>query len=335
VQAPNGIVTGGGGRIHCDSSCSISLDRGAVVTLRASPQRYFSFLGWTKGCIGSARTCVIALDSPVTVRASFKRNLTSLSVTVGGPGNVVSTPAGISCGTARRNCEAQFGAGTTVKLDAAAEPEGVFASWGEACAPAQSSPCALQLGESAASASAAFGHTAPVAGSPTLTVTTTGTWGSHPPRGSVVSVPAGIDCPPSCSATFASGTPITVMSKVALTSWTGACVGSGSCPLIVDQSANVGAAIFLGVFSAPPTLGISVSVSGKGRVTAEGIRCGGTTGTLFDCEASYPTSASVVLRATPSHHSRFAGWHGFCTGKRVTCKLIVAAPMTVEALFRG
>jgi hypothetical protein len=336
VQADGGIVTGAGGRVHCDGRCTTSLERGTVVTLRASAQRYFTFVGWTKGCIGAAPTCAIALDSPANVRASFERNTTAVSVSVGGPGNVVSDPAGISCGTTHRVCEASFGAGTEVKLQAEADPDGSFASWSAGCSLVQASRCTLQLDESPAHASVTFGGQAPAVGSPTLTVTTTGTFGPHPPAGSIVSTPAGIDCPPTCSATFSPATPVTLISKFSRTSWTGACIGSGPCALKLDQSARVVADISLGVFAPPPssTLGVSVSVSGKGRVTAEGIRCGGTTGTLLDCEASYPSRTHVLLRATPGRRSRFAGWRGFCTGKRVTCKLVVAAAMTVEAVFR-
>jgi hypothetical protein len=52
----------------------------------------------------------------------------SLTVSVGGSGRgtVVSTPAGINCGT---KCSASYPSGTMVTLTASASPSSVFAGW--------------------------------------------------------------------------------------------------------------------------------------------------------------------------------------------------------------
>jgi hypothetical protein len=83
-----------------------------------------------------------------------------------------------------------------------------------------------------------------------------------------------------------------------------------------------------------PGYGVSVTVSGKGTVTAPGIRCGGTRGTLFDCENYFAPRAAVKLTARPAKHAKFAGWSQFCRGTKLHCTLLVVAPMTVGAVFR-
>jgi hypothetical protein len=75
-------------------------------------------------------------------------------------------------------------------------------------------------------------------------------------------------------------------------------------------------------------------VSGNGTVKGVGIRCGGRRGSLLACEALFQYGRIVVLRAVPVGHSRFAGWSGFCQGKKLRCSVRVTAPKTVAALFR-
>lgn len=57
------------------------------------------------------------------------------------------------------------------------------------------------------------------------------------------------------------------------------------------------------------TLTVTKAGSGQGLITSnpEGISCG------EDCQEAYPHSTSVVLTATPSGGSSFAGWSGDCT----------------------
>jgi hypothetical protein len=56
--------------------------------------------------------------------------LAPLTVTVEGNGTVVSSPAGINCGT---DCSEDFETGTEVTLTAGASPGSVFVAWGGAC----------------------------------------------------------------------------------------------------------------------------------------------------------------------------------------------------------
>src|SRR6266481_2396616 len=81
--------------------------------------------------------------------------------------------------------------------------------------------------------------TAPPPTSYTLTVTLAGT-----STGTVTSNPAGISCSPTCSASFTSGTVVTLTAKAAsgayLASWSGACSGHNStCKVTMNAARSV------------------------------------------------------------------------------------------------
>ncbi len=84
----------------------------------------------------------------------------------------------------------------------------------------------------------------------TLTVTKAGT-GS----GTVTSSPAGIDCGATCSAEFTEGTMVTLTATPAagstFTGWSGACSGTGTCTVTMDQDRAVTATFAL----APTSVG--------------------------------------------------------------------------------
>jgi hypothetical protein len=89
------------------------------------------------------------------------------------------------------------------------------------------------------------------AASNTLTVNRTGS-------GSVVSLPAGIDCGQICSAGFAGGTAVSLTATPAsgwtFAGWTGACTGTGACTVSMNASAAVSA---LFKDANPPALTVS------------------------------------------------------------------------------
>jgi len=96
--------------------------------------------------------------------------------------------------------------------------------------------------------------------------------------------------------------------------------GSQGCPqgtatsiLSVDVTAGIADGA---IVSAPP-----------------GITCG-TNGTT--CAASFPTSSSVALTATPSSGKAFTGWGQGCTsisGSGLTCNVTMNANITITAAF--
>lgn len=98
-----------------------------------------------------------------------------------------------------------------------------------------------------------------------LSVTTSGS-GS----GTVTSTPAGIACPGACEAEFNSGATVTLAatpdSGSVFSGWSGACTGSGSCQVVLNNPAAVTAE-----FSAAPAfLGVSRSAATAAMPPAEG-----------------------------------------------------------------
>ena len=137
-----------------------------------------------------------------------------------GSGSVTSTPAGIACGP---TCSYTFGFGTTVTLTASAAAGSVFSGWTDStCSSFATNPCTLTL-------AADTTVTANFARIPSymLSVSLAGT-GS----GTVASMPSGINCGSMCSASFLSGTQVSLTATASANStfagWGGACSGAGS-----------------------------------------------------------------------------------------------------------
>lgn len=316
----NGVIASRDGRIDCGTRCSARYRRGAVVSLAAIPDQFFAFDRWSRGCVGTAARCFVSIDGARTVKALFARRTARISLSVSGPGTVTSAALGIVCGKSGDQCDTDVQAGTSVTLTGTPESGGVFGRWSDPCGTA--AQCSFVVDRDV-ELLAAFAHQDPDPNQPLLTVVPEG---SH-----VTSDPPGIDCPPTCQAEFPSGTLVTLQGDI--TKWNGLCVGvARQCAIILDNSDGTGTG---GPPPPPPPrrLGLNVSVSGPGVVSASGgINCGQTT--LFDCEALYGQGSTVVLRAKPGRRGNFVFWSGFCAGKKKTCTLRVTAPKTVQALFR-
>jgi len=153
-----------------------------------------------------------------------------------GTGTVSSSPAGISCPS---TCSATYNTGTQVTLTETPGGGSGFAGWGGACS-GMSSTCTITLSANQ-SVSASFGQGS---GNVTLSVTDSGT---APAQGTVASSPAGINCPGTCSATFAVNTQVTLTETPgaastfsAFTGWGGACSGTTStCNLTLADDESV------------------------------------------------------------------------------------------------
>jgi hypothetical protein len=157
-----------------------------------------------------------------------------------GSGTVTSSPSGISCGT---TCSRSFSGGTTVTLAAVPASGSIFAGWsGGGCSGTGS--CTVQINNNM-TVTAAFNPAAepppppsPSSGTFTLTVTKVQNGGT----GNVTSSPAGINCGTTCSASFASGTSITLFASPTtgrFASWTGGpCTGSTNPSCTFTLGAN-------------------------------------------------------------------------------------------------
>jgi hypothetical protein len=154
------------------------------------------------------------------------------------------------------------------------------------------------------------------------------------------SSPAGaieIDCGSTCTATYASGTVVTLTAQAAVgsmfASWNGCDAVSGTtCTVTMSEARSVVATFVLQQF----TLGVSKDGIGNGTVTSSSnpagateIDCGVT------CSASYDWSTVVTLTATPAFANRFMGWSGCDSESGSICVVTMQAEKSVTARFVG
>jgi uncharacterized repeat protein (TIGR01451 family) len=149
--------------------------------------------------------------------------------------------------------------------------------------------------------------------------------------GTVVSTPAGISCGTTCSASFPSGTPMTLSATAAtgstFTGWSGGgCAGTGVCTFVVNGPQTITATFAL----QQKRLSVTNKGNGRGTVTSSptGVGCGVT------CSASFSYGTAVTLTAKPTANSVFGGWSGACSGKS-TCPLSMTVDRAATATFRA
>ena len=326
VRTPEALIVSRDGRIRCGDRCSASYKRGALVTLTVTPESHFSFAGWSRGCIGVAATCTLAVDRRVAVAARFERLPAFFSLTVGGPGIVVSDPPGISCGAGSSDCTETFGAGEKVRFTAQPKPESVLDAWGGDCISPTGNACEVAV-EPGGKVMTTFRRQVPEQGDQSLFAQAEGRLQSSPP---------GIDCPPTCGASFESGTRVTLTGLSSFV-WQGDCVGFGSaCAVVADTSVGVTAT----APPAPPPPGsrtafVNVTVSGGGVVRGRSILCD-SRGSFAGCQAGFPFRSQIELRATALRGFRFHGWSGFCAYRKrnPTCRLLLSTRKNAIAVFK-
>ena len=144
---------------------------------------------------------------------------------------ISSNPVGINCG---KTCDASFSSGTQITLSETSAAGSSFTGWTGSCS-GSNSTCTLTLNASE-QVTASF-STIQNAAVLTMSLAGTGT-------GTIASSPSGINCAPTCSASFASGTQVTLTETAAanssFTGWTGGCSGSNStCTLTLTASQQV------------------------------------------------------------------------------------------------
>jgi hypothetical protein len=147
--------------------------------------------------------------------------------------------------------------------------------------------------------------------------------------GKVISVPAGISCPGTCSATFAAGTVVSLQGvstspppgyDMVWLDWTERCPGVGTtCEATMTSDQRFHAHFKL----RPNSFQLTVlwSDGGVGRVTttSQSISCGPTCITIQGAVGETVTLTVEVAGGG----ARFMGWSGGCTGSAPTCVITI------------
>jgi uncharacterized repeat protein (TIGR02543 family) len=318
------------GILDANADCDASYPINTSVTLTATPDASFAFVGWAGAgsgtCAGSvALTCVVLMDEAKTVVANFAPANSLTVIKAGtGSGTVTSSPVGINCGAACLSDNSTFSTGTVVTLTATVQPGSTFAGWTNAISPFEcnnstSLTCQVTI-STAKSVTATF-----TLDQFTLTVSKAGAGAA---TGTVTSVPAGIACGATCQASYAPNTLVTLTATAGtgftFTGWTaGACTGTDPCAVTMDDAKSVTA-----TFLPNRTLSVTKSGNGTGTVTSSpaGINCGA------DCTEVYAPGTSVALTAAAGVNATFVGWSGACTGTGV-CTVTMDAAESVDAQF--
>ncbi|MGA2371474.1 MAG: choice-of-anchor tandem repeat GloVer-containing protein [Candidatus Korobacteraceae bacterium] len=157
--------------------------------------------------------------------------------------------------------------------------------------------------------------------STTLVVSTLGS-------GTISSTDGFINCPGVCSHNYSKNAPVTLNASPlqgwSFTGWSGACTGTGSCNLTINQNLAVTANFTQGPVYY--TLTVNTAGSGSGTSTDGFINCPGT------CSYSYLANTQVTLNASPAYGWTFSGWTGPCMGIG-SCNVTMTQPEAVTGVF--
>jgi len=238
----------------------------------------------------------------------------ALTVTLAGSGSgtVTSSPPGMNCGTV---CSETFASGATVTLTATPASGSEFIGW--TSGPCSGTGTCTVTMNSAESVTATFDPP-----SLPLTVTLTGS-GS----GTVSSAPSGITCGATCSASFTTGSQVTLTAAPAagseFTGWSGACTGMSTCAVTMSaaqQATATFAPIGFTLTANPTTLNLQPGAQGTSTITVSLKTAGIGSAVQLTCAVSGSTSTCGLspTSVTPAASS-------------ATSKLTITAP-TMAAL---
>ena len=161
----------------------------------------------------------------VTITAELDVSMYNLSVNASSGGTVSSSPSGISCGA---TCSAAFTSGSQVTLNEMPASGYFFSGWGGACSGTGSCVVTMNADENVTATFTPSNYT--------LSVGVTG-------GGTVTSSPSGISCGSTCSASFATGSQVTLNEAPGngyiFSGWGGACSGIGSCVVTMSAPESV------------------------------------------------------------------------------------------------
>lgn len=332
----------------CSPSCLINLTVGANATSYTSAANtlapgttYYwqvhalAGTGYSPGVWSNVGTFSTS-QSPGQIQVGFQGS---------GTGTVTSSPSGINCPGV---CLASFSANTAVTLSATASTGSQFLQWGGACAGASCTVSAT----GAQTAIANFNLNANY----TLTLGVSGT-------GTVTSTDGKISCTNlsgTCSASYPSGSTVvlneTPGTNYTLGGWSGACSGTGSCFVVMNQNQFVMAAFnvssqpngqlivssssFAPVFNqgtAPATIGLLVKNSSGGPMLGTAIaseQSGGawmTIGGGSNDNWTAPETLSVTFNPAGLSPGIYNGTITLTSSQATNSPVVVPVSLTVRA----
>ncbi len=241
----------------------------------------------------------------------------TLSIEIDGGGSIADNAGTIQCTS---NCNTSVAKDLVVQLSAQPQNGFVFQQWNGACS--GSGVCEVQMSSDRVVA-AVFTEQEGEPERFTLNVSKVG-------NGNVSSDISGIDCGSDCSQSFDEDTEVSLTAVAdngyMFESWSGACVGNGSCDVLMSASrtvtANFEEIVVINDYA------VSVSVVGSGSITStpSGLNCDS------NCEQVYTEGTQIELVATPDSGFVFDGWSGACSGTG-NCSFTVTDTTSVTANF--
>jgi len=210
VSAPAGIACGG--------ACTAEFNENQTVTVFPLSNAHSNFSGWSvtgaEPCPGTG-SCTVQMANDVEIKASFTEPpQQTLTVTSSGEGNVVSSPAAISCPV---NCSEHFAQGRLVTLTALPGAHQKLIGWSGCESLPSPSECKVTMAE-AKTVSVTFAPIPQIS----LDLSLSGTG-----QGTVTSFPSGISCPGNCSGSFDEGSIVYLMAAPSPGSGFGGFSGGG------------------------------------------------------------------------------------------------------------
>lgn len=153
--------------------------------------------------------------------------------------------------------------------------------------------------------------------------------------GLIVSSPPGIACQ-SCAAAYDTSTTVSLNVELdpsqVFTSWSGDCVGSGSCTLDMSLDRSV-TATFATNPTTPTTFNLTVNETGTGSglvgAAENALPCAGNV-----CSGTYPSGTTIHIAALANPGSTFNGWSDpNCPQTQLECVVTMSSDVTLTATF--